>query len=295
MRTFSFFLLMYFLVACGPDLKSEIDNNIPDLNKLYSLHSLLPEALPGDWRFEHPETDQTYKEYKQKQSRKYSDTINTIYICLIGDFSKKDHIMIDELKSFMNLFYALNIQITDTLDASILPDKAKRYHLGSEQWNSKYILYDILEPRLPADALAYIALTSNDLFPNDKWNFVFGQASPTHKVGVASSYWFKTNTNSESAFNFTLKRILRTAIHETNHIFGLKHCSKFSCLMNGSNSLAEADKKPLWLCPICLAKLCWFTQNNLQEQFDSIAIFIKNHQYNTEYQYYNNAIKILSD
>jgi len=31
----------------------------------------------------------------------------------------------------------------------------------------------------------------------------------------------------------------------------------FNCLMNGSNHLAESDRRPLHLCPVDLRKLQW--------------------------------------
>jgi archaemetzincin len=40
-------------------------------------------------------------------------------------------------------------------------------------------------------------------------------------------------------------------------MFGLTHCTFFNCLMNGSNHLAESDRRPLHLCPVCLRKLQW--------------------------------------
>ncbi len=40
-------------------------------------------------------------------------------------------------------------------------------------------------------------------------------------------------------------------------MFGLAHCTYFNCLMNGSNHLVEADRRPLHLCPVCLRKLQW--------------------------------------
>jgi archaemetzincin len=45
--------------------------------------------------------------------------------------------------------------------------------------------------------------------------------------------------------------------HETGHMVGLAHCIYFNCLMNGSNHLAESDRRPLHLCPVCLRKLQW--------------------------------------
>ena len=49
--------------------------------------------------------------------------------------------------------------------------------------------------------------------------------------------------------------VLQTLTHEIGHIFGLRHCQWLACLMQGSNHLEEADRRPLNLCPICLRKL----------------------------------------
>ncbi|XP_045155773.1 archaemetzincin-2 [Echinops telfairi] len=46
-----------------------------------------------------------------------------------------------------------------------------------------------------------------------------------------------------------------TLTHEIGHIFGMRHCQWLSCLMQGSNHLEEADRRPPHLCPICLRKL----------------------------------------
>ena len=43
--------------------------------------------------------------------------------------------------------------------------------------------------------------------------------------------------------------------HEIGHMFGIRHCIFFQCLMNGSNNLPESDSQPLHLCPSCLRKL----------------------------------------
>ena len=39
-------------------------------------------------------------------------------------------------------------------------------------------------------------------------------------------------------------------------MFGLAHCSFFQCLMNESSSIPEAEWQPLFLCPVCLRKMC---------------------------------------
>jgi archaemetzincin len=52
-----------------------------------------------------------------------------------------------------------------------------------------------------------------------------------------------------------LLRSCKVLAHEIGHMFGLKHCVFFNCLMNGSNHLAESDARPLHLCPVDLRKL----------------------------------------
>ena len=44
--------------------------------------------------------------------------------------------------------------------------------------------------------------------------------------------------------------------HEITHMFGIKHCIYYECLMNGCMSAQEGlAKKNHTLCPICLKKL----------------------------------------
>jgi len=50
-------------------------------------------------------------------------------------------------------------------------------------------------------------------------------------------------------------RACKTMSHEISHMFGIRHCIYYECLMNGSNKIEEADVKPAWLCPVCLRKL----------------------------------------
>src|SRR5262249_31133159 len=140
-----------------------------------------------------------------------------------------------------------------------IPDRAKRTHptWGGEQILAPYVLDDLLKPKRPDDALAYVAFTASDLWPGEGWNFVFGQASLSERTGVWSIHRFDDPAASKEAFQRCLIRTLGTASHETGHILTMQHCTVYECSMNGSNSLAESDRKPLHVCPVCLRKLCW--------------------------------------
>lgn len=46
----------------------------------------------------------------------------------------------------------------------------------------------------------------------------------------------------------------KEALHETGHLLGLDHCHQ-RCIMSLSRNLAEAEEKPISLCPRCSAAL----------------------------------------
>jgi archaemetzincin len=88
---------------------------------------------------------------------------------------------------------------------------------------------------------------------------VFGLASSNSRTGVFSfarydERFFDTEPYKLD-YEVLFSRSLKVMVHEVTHMFGLKHCIYYSCIMNGSNHLEEGGKKPLELCPVCLRKL----------------------------------------
>ncbi len=121
--------------------------------------------------------------------------------------------------------------------------------------------------KVPADAYCLIAITLADIYPGDKWNFVFGMASLNERVGLFSlarynPRFFKeeADLSEETLQRMILFRACKVMAHEIGHMFGLKHCIYYHCAMNGSMHAEEASKRPMHLCPVCLRKL----QLNLQ-------------------------------
>ena len=96
-------------------------------------------------------------------------------------------------------------------------------------------------------------------------NFVFGIANmpKNHNFGLAL---ISVTRLSEKFYrrpeNLALLelRILKEAIHELGHTFGLEHCND-SCVMQFSNCLSDTDNKPPKFCSSCLRKLNFFFEN----------------------------------
>lgn len=76
-----------------------------------------------------------------------------------------------------------------------------------------------------------------------------------------------------------LRRSLKTITHELLHLYGLRHCIYFSCLMNGTASLFEDDLATMFLCPVCLRKLHSMIQFSLEERYQDLMNFFLDGEY----------------
>lgn len=132
---------------------------------------------------------------------------------------------------------------------------------------------ELLESRKPRDAFANIGFTMSDICCSASgFGFLFGQAQLDKGVGIFS--FARYASESPSLF---LRRCCMVLVHETMHLFGIRHCIHAECLMNGSNCLEESDRRPFAACPVCLAKFrdgmrgIWPKQKPKQKQSGAAA------------------------
>ena len=86
-----------------------------------------------------------------------------------------------------------------------------------------------------------------------------------------------------------LLRTLKIATHETGHMFSVKHCTKYECVMSGTNHLNETDRRPLDVCPECMAKICWATNTSPRERYLRLARFCADHGLDRERRFFERA------
>ncbi len=226
---------------------------------LAHLHQVRRTPKEGDWLAEHHEDGQTFLQYLSCNPTLPTETRNTIYIQQLGEFDKTEKSILILTADYLHRFYGLPVELLDPIPISDVPEEAFRIHEMTEQqqMHAGIILDDVLAPNLPEDAAACIAFTSIDLYPRESWNFVFGMANIKKRVGVWSLNRYGDPRESQASFNLVLKRALKTASHETGHMFTIKHCIFYECNMSGSNHIVEADAKPHYLCPECLPKISY--------------------------------------
>jgi archaemetzincin len=264
-------------------------------NAIRPLHSKMGKPGPGDWLAHHKESGQSFDEYLRDHKKRVRDQFQTMYVQPLGSFEGTQGKLLEQTADFMSRFYGVPVKTLDTFTLDKLPASARRVH---PEWKDKqilstYILDDVLKPRRPKDAVAVLGLTASDLWPGDGWNFVFGQASLTDRVGVWSIYRFGDLDESADAYKLCLRRTLATAVHETGHMLGIKHCTAYECGMNGSNSLTESDSRPLEFCPECQEKVWWTCGVEPKARCRRLLEFAKKHGLDDEAEYWQKALERL--
>ena len=263
--------------------------------KLLPLHTKLGPPQPGDWLAEHKEPGQSYSQYVRGQPKRVERKRRVIYVQPLGEFDPAQRKVLDRTAKFLGIYFQLLVKVRKDLSLDAIPASARREHPSwhVHQILSTYVLNDVLRPRLPADACAYLALTTSDLWPGRDWNFVFGQASLSERVGVWSIARNGDPHGDDAAFRLCLLRTLKTASHETGHMFSMQHCTFYECNMCGSNHREEADRRPLWLCPHCLAKLCHATGADPVQRFKDLLAFSQREGLKPEQEFYAKSLAIL--
>jgi archaemetzincin len=256
------------------------------------LHSHMGVPQPGDWREKYTEMGQTFDQYLVGHHRPMAEGRSTLYVRPLGEFAPRQLRLLDDAADFLGRFYGLPVKLQDALRLDDVPDTAQRPGASEspadEQLLTTYVLNEVLRPRVPDDAVAVLGLTASDLWGGDQWNYLFGQASLSDRVGVWSIHRFG---DPEANYKTCLWRTIGTAVHETGHMFGFLHCLAYDCGMNGSNNLAEKDRRPIEFCPECQQKIWWACSVDPAARFAALLEYAEAHGLEREAAYWRRAVQ----
>jgi archaemetzincin len=219
----------------------------------------VPAPGPNDWLANHDEPGQTYEEFVHSQRHRPDTRHRTIYLQPLGEFRPAESPPLDGLQEFAAAFFAMEVAVLPAMAVTTGAVSTRRNPYTRQLQLLTSDILVLLRRQLPPDAYALLGITMEDLYPDESWNFVFGQASPHHRVAVFSFARYDPRFSGEPSpsdrLALLLRRSLKVLVHEATHMFGVAHCIFFHCLLNGSNHLAESDARPLHLCPVDLRKL----------------------------------------
>jgi len=125
-------------------------------------------------------------------------------------------------------------------------------------WNAQrrqYLADAVLDRVDPGSSACALAVADLDLYVSGL-NFVFGLADQANRRAIiALPRLRQTYYRLPDDMDIFQQRVLKEAIHELGHVFGLRHCDNRRCVMAFSNSLADTDFKSHDFCSRCRRKL----------------------------------------
>ncbi len=259
----------------------------------------IPVPEPNDWLAEHHENGQTYDDFLQSDRNSPDEIRNLIYLQPIGQFRQGQSPSLDLLREYAAAYFVMNV---DILPATVIRRLDLTIRLNPYSQNRQILTGDILhnlKRNLPANAFCVLAITMEDLYPDPRWNFVFGQASVRDRVGVFSfaryDPVFYGESRSSRYQELLLRRSTKVLVHEIAHMFSLAHCIYFKCVMNGSNHLQESDSRPLLLCPVCLRKLQSSIGFDVVARYHRLQQFYSKVGFNFEQDWVTRRLKKIED
>ena len=273
----------------------------------------IPTPSVNDWLWHYPEAPVSFQDYKEKYTRMPTAERNTLYIQPIGDFGPEAP-SLELVRRYAEIFFQFPTRLMPHI--SLVEDKSKensqllqkeenilasidsRCMPSGLQLKSRQILRFLVNNK-PPNAHCVMALTMVDLFPNESWNFVFGHAKLNSGVAVFSFARYSplfdnpTAEFTEESARIMLLRGLQVMVHETGHMFGVKHCVYFRCVMNGTNSLEESDDQPIHLCPACLRKFQHHLGFEVHTRYFQLLEFYDDHHLTFEAMWLRKRLAII--
>lgn len=96
-----------------------------------------------------------------------------------------------------------------------------------------------------------LGITALDLYV-PVLTFVFGEAQLGGKCAVVSMHRLREEFYGlPPREELTAERLIKEAVHELGHTFGLRHCPDWSCVMASSHGVELLDVKGAEFCPSC--------------------------------------------
>ena len=172
-----------------------------------------------------------------------------------------DEIVLEKLRKNLEISFK-RFSIAVEILPNQLPLVKSEYNAERNQYDAEKVKSRLKEHLMEQNYYRILGIIDKDIFCN-AYNFVFGLADIQCGKKITLFALISLTRLKEKFYNTEENhalyelRILKVAIHELGHTFGLDHCSKL-CAMQFSNQLRELDKKPHTYCETCLAKLSSF-------------------------------------
>ena len=167
-------------------------------------------------------------------------------IHLVGIGAGLDLELLDQLAAGLARTFQISCHVREeVLDASYALDPKRN------QYYSTTILQQLIP--LAGNDTRLLGITALDLFV-PVLTFVFGEAQLQGTCALVSTHRLAEEFYGLPARADVLhSRLLKEAMHELGHTFGLRHCLDWSCAMASTHAIERLDLKNAAFCARCRA------------------------------------------
>lgn len=154
--------------------------------------------------------------------------------------------LLDDLAASLARIFRISchVQASAPMDAGFAHDTRR------DQYHATAILRRIRDLE-PDDEVRAIGVTRLDLFV-PILTFVFGEAELGGRCAVVSLQRLDERFYGLPAREALLReRLVKEAVHELGHTFGLRHCEDWRCVMTSSHAVDRLDVKMAEFCREC--------------------------------------------
>jgi len=165
-----------------------------------------------------------------------------VHLLTVGDVNAA---VMEELRSTL----ALSFQLPCEILPAVL-DPVSCYHPERQQYHSSEIL-SRMQSHVTPDRWRVLGVAGVDLYiPILK--YVFGEAQVGGPCAVISSYRLRQEFYGLAPDETLLhQRLLKEAVHELGHTFGLRHCQDYRCAMASAHAVEWIDIRESLPCEAC--------------------------------------------
>ncbi len=166
---------------------------------------------------------------------------HTLILSPIGDL---DTALLEQITGALLSVFGFPVHIMPLIeDLEFAFDRQRRQYYST-------LILEVLEQRVPTDALKILAVTREDLFI-PILTHVYGEAQLGGRASIISTYRLKEGMGAGRRDKDYQARVIKEAIHEMGHTFNLRHCKDPGCIMHYCHSVADVDRKSNTLCRYC--------------------------------------------
>ncbi|MGB2997162.1 MAG: hypothetical protein WBC59_00800, partial [Phycisphaerae bacterium] len=213
---------------------------------------------------------QPLAEYIADRPPRQTRARHTLYILPVGPTNEVFWQHLRSIRVFLETYLTLPVELLPAVELGNAPSRLRPNSKEEvRQYETGFLLDNVVVPRRPDDAFSVLGLTLEDLYAeNDKrWTGLLGTWWSNPPAAIYTMWPFPDRVrSSDNRYTACLARSLCIAARGAVRTLGITPCRRYCCV---SNQVAPGERT-IHLCPECLKKLRWNVGFDLVDRYEAL-------------------------